>query len=127
MGSFAQFVLLSCEYPAHGESPPIRKQSEDRRRFEKVPYCPLSAQSPQTEFASRPRTFQKEIAIGVRLSNRDQIQSSCHCPATKHYDLWNVTDMVDGDGAGVMSVSFTVFPSALNVKVFSRVTLPSLL
>jgi hypothetical protein len=43
------------------------------------------------------------------------------------YDLWNVTDIFDGEGAGVMSVSFTVLPSALSTNVFSRATLPSLL
>lgn len=43
------------------------------------------------------------------------------------YDLWNVTDIVDGEGAGVMSVSLMVLPLELRTKVFSRATLPSLL
>ena len=43
------------------------------------------------------------------------------------YDLWNVTDIVDGHGAGVMSVSVTVLPSELRTRVLSRSTLPSLL
>lgn len=41
------------------------------------------------------------------------------------YDLLNITDMVDAEGAGVTSVSWMVLPSALRTKVFSRATLPS--
>ena len=47
-------------------------------------------------------------------------------PATlPNYDLLNMTDMVDGEGAGVTSVSWMVLPSSLRTKVFSRATLPA--
>ena len=48
-------------------------------------------------------------------------------PLTISYSLWNSTDMVDGEGAGVTSVSLTVLPFALRTKVFSRCTSPWLL
>ena len=45
----------------------------------------------------------------------------------RSYDLWNMTDIVDGHGAGVTSVSVSVLPSELSTSVFSRATLPALL
>src|SRR3954447_14866007 len=57
------------------------------------------------------------------------LKASAWLPVTvaNHYDFRNVTVIVDGAGAGVMSVSFTVLPSELRTNVFSRPTLPLLL
>jgi hypothetical protein len=45
--------------------------------------------------------------------------------AAAYAALLNITDIVEADGAGVMSVSLTVLPSLLRTKVFSRPTFPS--
>ena len=78
----------------------------------------------------RPKTRHTGGDVGV-LSDRGR-QASERVPSGEPggeplaagYDLWNCTDIVDGEGAGVTSVSVIVLPFALSTKVFSRVTLP---
>ena len=73
--------------------------------------------------------FRVEVKNRNQLQGRkrDQMETSTDSFCGGFYDLWNVTDIVDGQGAGVMSVSLTVLPSELRTRVFSRAILPSLL
>jgi hypothetical protein len=77
-----------------------------------------------------------DIVVGIVGAQRSQLGEVCgqprsqprlmrHKPRRAGYDLWNMIDIVEGDGIGVTSVSCTVLPLALKTKVFSRCTLPS--
>src|SRR5580693_10628643 len=76
---------------------------------------------PKSQLTGVMRNLTQAAKVGVREAPK---RGTGWWPLAAGYDLWNCTDIVDAEGAGVTSVSVIVFPFALSTKVFSRVTLP---
>ena len=65
------------------------------------------------------------LGFGRRITEFHALQNARPRPAGSSYALRRTTDIVEGDGSGVTSVSVIVAPSSLSEKVFSRRTFPS--